>query len=258
WFFVAGTVTVITWIPPESWKVVAVISCPRKSLPGRPVDMDYFKHAATMIELIRSDVILGRVIERLKLDERWGKRNLGLKLTKAQAMVLLRRRLDVRSSEDGMLIQVGVFGKRPEKPEEAMDIAHTIAKEFRAFRIEQRDSPADMVEMTLRASPPDILLGIAAGFVLGLLAGGLVLWRGFLRRGPQASILKTQVETISAEAAQTQVCPQETKVQPRLSLVAVLGAVCALLFMLGPLSGALLALHAPGVVRSLLRLSDSV
>src|ERR1019366_3323232 len=102
WFFVAGTVTVITWIPPESWKVVAVISCPRKSQPGRPVGMDYFKHAATMIELIRSDVILGRVIDRLeldersgKLDERWGKRNLGLKLTKAQAMVLLRRRLDV-------------------------------------------------------------------------------------------------------------------------------------------------------------------
>ena len=194
WLFITGTVTLITWIRAKSWKVVAVISCPRKSQPGRPVDMDYFKHAATMIELIRSDVILGRVIDRLeldersgKLDERWGKRNLGLKLTKAQAMVLLRRRLDVRSSEGGTLIQVGVYGKRPEEPEEAMDIANTIAEELRAFRIEQHDSPADMLEMTLRFTPPDILLGLAAGFVLGLLAGRLVLWRGFLRRGSQAS-----------------------------------------------------------------------
>ncbi len=205
WLFVAGTVTLITWIRAESWKVVAVISCPRKSEPGRPITDLYFKHAATMIELIQSDVILGRVIDRLeldersgKLDERWGKRNLGLKLTKAQAMVMLRRRLDVRSSEGGTLIQVGVYGKRPEKPEEAMDIANTIAEETRAFRIEQHDPPADMLEMTLRATPPDILLGLAAGFVLGLLAGGLVLLFAFLRRGSQASEIQTALETIAA------------------------------------------------------------
>ncbi|MGO8927959.1 MAG: hypothetical protein ACLQU3_13865, partial [Limisphaerales bacterium] len=119
---------------------------------------------------------------------------LGLKLTKAQAMVLLKRRLDVRS-EGGTLIQVGVFGKRPEEPEEAMDIANTIADELRAFRIEQHDSPAEMLEMSLRFTPPYFLLGIAAAFVLGLLAGGLVLLRGFLRRGSQARQVKKGVET---------------------------------------------------------------
>jgi hypothetical protein len=135
----------------------------------------------------RSDFILGRVIDRLKLDERWGKgNNGGLKLTKAQAMVLLKRRLDVRS-EGGTLIQVGVFGKRPEEPEETIEIANTIAEELGALRIEQHDSPADVLEIYLQFTPPNILLGIAAGFVLGLLAGGLVLWRGFLRRGSQAS-----------------------------------------------------------------------
>ena len=145
---------------------------------------EHFEYTAAMIELIQSDVILGRVIDRLeldersgKLDERWGKRNLGLNLTKAQEMVWLKRRLDVRS-EGGTLIQVGVFGKRPEEPEEAMDIANTIAEELRAFRIEQHESPADMLEMTLRFTPPNILLGLAAGLVLGFLAGGLVLLRG--------------------------------------------------------------------------------
>jgi len=72
WLFVTGTVTLITWIRAESWKVVAVISCPWKSQPGHPVD-DHFKFTASMIELIRSDVILGRVIDRLQLDERSGK-----------------------------------------------------------------------------------------------------------------------------------------------------------------------------------------
>jgi len=256
WLFVAGTVTVITWIRAESWKVVAVISCPQKSQPGRPVEA-HFRFTATMMDLIRSDVILGRVIDRLeldersgKLDERWGKRNLGLKLTKAQAMVLLKRRLDVRS-EGGTLIQVSVFGKRPEEPEEAMDIANTIAEELRAFRIEQHDSPADMLEMTLRFTGSDILLGLAAGFVLGLLAGGLVLWRGFLRRGPQASQVKGDVETIAttpgsaaAPAAPVDAPPtgmagkafdeaskaaREARAlpKPRFSRTAIVGACCA-------------------------------
>jgi len=200
WLFVAGTVTLFAWIRPASWKVVAVISCPQKSQPGSPVEA-HFKFIATMIEIIQSDVILGRVIDRLeldersgKLDERWGKRILGLKLTKAQAMVWLKRRLDVRS-EGGTLIQVGVFGKRPEEPEEAMDIANTIAEELRAFRIEQHDSPADMLEMSLRFTPSYILLGIAAGFVPGVLGGALVLLFAFSRRGSQASQVKKGVET---------------------------------------------------------------
>jgi len=198
WLFVTATVTLITWIRSESWKVVAVINCPHDSR-GRPM-AEHFKFTATVIELMRSDVILGRVIDRLKLDERWGKRsNGGLKLTKAQTTVLLRRRLDVRS-EGGTLIQVGVYGKRPEEPEEAMEIANTIGEELRAFRIEQHDSAADVLEMTLRFTAPEILLGIAAGFVLGLLAGGLVLLRGFLRRGSQASPVKTAVETIAMNA----------------------------------------------------------
>ena len=200
WLFVTGAVTLSMWSRPASWKVVTVISCPQKSQPGRPVEA-HFKFIATMIEIIQSDVILGRVIDRLqldersgKLDERWGKRNLGLKLTKAQAMVWLKRRLDVRS-EGGTLIQVGVFGKRPEEPEEAMDIANTIAEELRAFRIEQHDSPADMLEMSLRFTPSYILLGSAICFVLGLLAGALVLLFAFSRRGSQASQVKKGVET---------------------------------------------------------------
>ena len=127
---------------------------------------EHFKHTATMIELIRSDAILGRVIDRLqsdersgKLDERWGKRNLGLNLTKPQAMVWLKRRLDARS-EGGTLIQVGVFGKRPEEPEEAMDIANTIAEEFRGFRLKQHElfvrGKRQILERALRALDDEI------------------------------------------------------------------------------------------------------
>jgi predicted Ser/Thr protein kinase len=191
WLFVTGTVTLITWNRPESWKVVAVMSWPQHS---DALPMEEQANIATMIALIQSDVILGRVIDRLELDERsgnldkrWGKRNLGLKLTKAQALFLLKQRLDVRS-EGGTLI-LSVYGKRPETDYEALDIAAAITQEIRAYRREQHYSPADDIVTTVRATPPDILRVIAAGsgFVLGLLAGGLVLWRGFLRRGPQAA-----------------------------------------------------------------------
>ena len=250
WLFVTGTATLITWIRPESWKVVAVISCALKLPPGRPVD-DHFKFTATVIELIRSDVILGRVIDRLqldehsgKLDERWGKRNLGLQLTKAQAMVWLKRRLEVRS-EGGTLIQVGVFGKRPEEPEEAMDIANTIAEELRAFRIEQHESPADMLEMTLRFTPPYLLLGIAAGLVLGLLAGGLVLWRGFWRRGSQASPAKTAVETIAQTSASAGA--QQAGVEPTLTapLWRAVAALAVTVFFAANTLGAAILYLAP-------------
>ncbi|NTV82926.1 MAG: hypothetical protein HGA23_01320, partial [Bacteroidales bacterium] len=149
-------------------------------------------------------------------------------------MVLLKRRLDVRS-EGGTLIQVGVFGKRPEEPEEAMDIANAIAEELRAFRIEQHESPAEMLEMTLRFTPPYILLGLAAGFVPGLLAGGLVLLRGFLRRGSQASQVKTAVETIA-------ITPRAGDAVLRQIQVAALGLLAAgILKFLGVISNYLFA-----------------
>ena len=92
-----------------------------------------------------------------------------------------------------------------------MDIANTIAEELRAFRIEQHDSPADMLEMTLRFTPPYFLLGSAAAFVLGLLAGGLILLFAFLRRGSQASQVKNGVETIVGSAGDP---PAEPGVSP--------------------------------------------
>ena len=75
-------------------------------------------------------------------------------------------------------------------------------------------------------------------------------------RYQQASVLKTQVELISAEAPEARVRPLESKVQPQLSLAAVMGVVCSLLFMLVPLSGALwmrgLGTRASGVAMGLL------
>jgi len=55
-----------------------------------------------------------------------------------------------------------------------------------------------MLEMTLRGTLTtlrlaDILLGLASGFVPGLLAGGLVLLFSFLRRGSRASQVKQPV-----------------------------------------------------------------
>src|ERR1035441_2335203 len=96
-----------------------------------------------------------------------------------------------------------------------------------------------MLEMTGRAAPPDILLGLAAGFVLGLLAGGLVLRRGFLRRRPQTSRVKKGVETIVGSAAEPpDATPDGTRrmqglpeTPPRCPRTAIVGACWIPLFI---------------------------
>jgi serine/threonine protein kinase len=78
------------------------------------------------------------------------------------------------------------------------------------------------------------------------------------RRYQQASVFKTQVETFSANVPDLEVRPKEANLRPRLSRLAVLSAVCPVLFMVGPLVKVLPLSYVPEPLRSLLRFSDSI
>src|ERR1035441_8320661 len=96
-----------------------------------------------------------------------------------------------------------------------------------------------MIEMTLRATPSYILLGIAAGFVLGLLAGAMVLLIAFSRRGSQANQGMERVETIVGSAAEPpDATPDGTRrmqglpeTPPRCPRTAIVGACWIPLFI---------------------------
>ena len=147
WFFVTVTTTVVTLILPDSFLAASRIKVERDPwlesqeytsrgiLPPGLAYGPYF--IQTESALIQSEVILGPVIDHLKLNERWGKRyNEGTKLTMSKAIALLRSQLDLRPVRNTSLIEIGVWSQRPE---EAAEIANAIAEAFREHRIKQHE-----------------------------------------------------------------------------------------------------------------------
>jgi len=85
----------------------------------------------TQFEIIQSKPILYEVINRLNLQEVWGKK--GEKLTKEHAYKILRSSLTVGQSRDTSL--VSIMAKR-EDPKEAMRIANELADVYRDARLD--------------------------------------------------------------------------------------------------------------------------
>ena len=147
WFFVTVTTTVVTLILPDSFRAVTRIKVEWDAWPGSqenqsrgvlPPGLVYDPYfIQTKFALIGSEIILGPVIDHLKLNERWGKRyNEGAKLTMSQTIALLRSQLDLRPVRSTSLIEIGVWSQRPE---EAAEIANAIAEAFRGHRIKQHE-----------------------------------------------------------------------------------------------------------------------
>jgi uncharacterized protein involved in exopolysaccharide biosynthesis len=92
----------------------------------------------TEFAVIQSELILGPVIDRLKLKERWGKRYTeGQKLTTAETIQILLKGLDLRPVRNTSLIEIGVWSPQPK---EAAEIANSIAEEFRGYHIRQHET----------------------------------------------------------------------------------------------------------------------
>jgi len=85
----------------------------------------------TQFEIIQSKPILYEVINRLNLQEVWGKK--GEKLAKAHAYKILRSSLTVGQSRDTSL--VSIMAKRQD-PKEAMRIANELADVYRDARLD--------------------------------------------------------------------------------------------------------------------------
>lgn len=136
------TATLVTFILPESFSSVARIKIERDqsdiaTLAGQPAMGAYDPYfIQTEFEVIQSEVVLGKVIEALHLNEDWGKRfNGGQRFTTPETMALLKRQIDLRPVRNTSLIEIRVYS---EKPEEASTLANEIAKTYQTYRLEQR------------------------------------------------------------------------------------------------------------------------
>jgi len=106
-------------------------------LTERPLGGNYDPYfMQTEYEVIQSDLILGKVAEELHLSEVWAKkRGEGAKLSKAETLSLLKKKLDLKPVRNTSLIEIGAKG---DTPQEAANIANAVAKAYSDHRLEQR------------------------------------------------------------------------------------------------------------------------
>src|SRR5262249_9798559 len=98
----------------------------------------------TEFEKIRSKKVLHKVIENLKLNEKWAERyNGGLPLRTFETFNILKNKIDVRQTRNTSLIEIHVFSDAKMKPaQEAADIANEIANVYKTNRVELKREQA--------------------------------------------------------------------------------------------------------------------
>ena len=194
---VVVSTTLVTFILPESFVSQARLALrPNATNPAGTTGLqgasDSFdsRFMQTECEVIQSEVILGKAIEDLDLNKEWGKRYAnGDRLKTSETMALLRARVDLRPVPNTSVIEIRVYG---EKPEEAAKVANSIAVAYRDHW-NHLDPAASLsngphVEILDRAvpgfrpirpnKPLNITLGVLIGLVLGFLAGAGAWWVG--------------------------------------------------------------------------------
>ena len=87
----------------------------------------------TSFEVIQSQLVLGKVVDALKLDQTWAAKNGGEKLTKEEAVARLKDRLTLRPVKNTKLIEISVTS---DQPDESAKIANAVAEAYREYRLE--------------------------------------------------------------------------------------------------------------------------
>jgi capsular polysaccharide biosynthesis protein len=140
WLAIVLVTTLVTFILPEYFVSTTriKIGTDDPDLPAgqtmrtNAIDPHYLP---TEFEIIQSEAVLGRVIDKLNLNEVWGRKFMdGGTLKTSETLALLRGRLDFRPVRNTSLLDIRAFS---ENPAEARDLANEVALTYQAWRQER-------------------------------------------------------------------------------------------------------------------------
>ncbi len=136
------TATLVTFILPEQYSSTSRIKVERDvtditPIMERPLSGGYDPYfIQTEFEVIQSELILSNVIQSMNLNQKWGQKYAnGEPLKTVDTMAILKGHMDLRPVRNTSLIEIRVF---IEKPQEASDLANTIAETYREHRLNER------------------------------------------------------------------------------------------------------------------------
>ncbi|TAK97595.1 MAG: DUF4019 domain-containing protein, partial [Verrucomicrobia bacterium] len=205
-------VALITFLLPNSFQASARVKVEQLmpaglDQPAQPLSSYDPYLIQTECELMQSQPVLERVIEKLQLDGRWGRKYAGgEKLSGATALNLLRAQLQLRPVRNTSLIEISVFS---DGAAEAAELANATAESYTELHQQQvredlesaqnrktnEITPASLprlvrVQIVDRATPPtrpvrpnrplNLFLGAVGGGCLAIVAAGLTAL--YLRR----------------------------------------------------------------------------
>jgi uncharacterized protein involved in exopolysaccharide biosynthesis len=191
------TDTAITFILPESFASTARIKVePDMPAGNRQTAADDPDFIHTTCELIQSEMILKPVIEKLGLNDTWGKKYFnGEPLKPGEAMAILKQRLQLTPVKNTTLIAITAYS---DDRNEAAQIANAVAGSYKVYRQNVHLDSAGQ-NLAVLANPPvvivdtaepgrapvkpnkplNIVLGGIFGFILASAAGGLCAFLAF-------------------------------------------------------------------------------
>ena len=133
--------TVVTFLLPASYASTARIKIENDStdIPGIGGGISYSAYDAyfiqTEFEIMQSDLVLGRLISKLNLNEEWGRKyNGNTPLKTDETMDLLKGRMRLSPERNTKLIDITVYS---EDRDDAARLANGIAEAYREYRIGQ-------------------------------------------------------------------------------------------------------------------------
>jgi capsular exopolysaccharide synthesis family protein len=140
---VVVTTVVVTLILPRAYCGTARIKVSKDRPDISPLfesqsDVSYDPYfIQTEFEVIKSQVVLDKVIENLNLNAEWGKRfGSGESLKTSETRTLLEHFLDLRPARNTSIIEICFYS---EDPDEAARVANEIATVYQDYRLEQRN-----------------------------------------------------------------------------------------------------------------------
>ena len=176
----------LTLLIPDNYQAVTRVKLeglvPASAAPSPSYD-PYLVQAE--LETIQSGAILSRVIEQLRLQERWGK--LYGTLSAPNIADLLKQRIDIRPMRNTPVLEIRVFS---DSGKEAAEIANAIVESYVAYnrdrhpaalRVEVLDQAVAPVRPARPNRPLNIFFAAVAGVVIGVTTGIIVGLLSFWR-----------------------------------------------------------------------------